>query len=84
MQSYADYSLFTYINEGVSLQVLIYVDDLIIRCSDLKVLEKSKSYLSTCFHMKDLGNVKYFLGIEVARAFSGIFLSQQKYTRYHL
>lgn len=30
--------------------------------------------------MKDLGVLKYFLGIEVARNQEGIFLCQQKYT----
>lgn len=63
----------------MSLRVLIYVDDLIISCNNLEVLEKFKSYLSTGFHMKDLGKVKYFLGIEVAHASLGIFLSQRKY-----
>ena len=34
--------------------------------------------------MKDLGTLKYFLGIEVSRSQHGLFLSQQKYTLYLL
>ena len=42
-----------------------------------KVLQ---SYLSSEFEMKDLGHLKYFLGIAVSRSdIKGIFLSQRKY-----
>ncbi|GJV22574.1 retrovirus-related pol polyprotein from transposon TNT 1-94 [Tanacetum coccineum] len=47
--------------------------------NDHESIMQFKSYLSSCFHMKDLGILKYFLGVEVARAQDGIFLCQRKY-----
>ena len=63
-QSYSDYSLFTLCRDDVQLNVLVYVDDLIISGNNGKAIQSFKTYLSTCFHMKDLGSLKYFLGIE--------------------
>ena len=40
---------------------------------------KLKSCLAKEFEIKDLGNLKYFLGIEVAWSRKGIFVSQRKY-----
>ena len=39
-----------------------------------------QQYLASEFEMKQLGNLKYFLGIKVARSKHGIFLCQRKYT----
>ncbi|RVW82344.1 Retrovirus-related Pol polyprotein from transposon RE2 [Vitis vinifera] len=65
---------------NVQINVLVYVDDLIISGNDSAALKTFKAYLSDCFKMKDLGVLKYFLGIEVARSSAGLFLCQRKYT----
>ncbi|CAL2276208.1 unnamed protein product [Prunus armeniaca] len=44
-----------------------------------KEISQLQDYLATEFEMKDIGGLKYFLGIEVARSQQGIFLSQRKY-----
>ena len=59
-QSKQDYSRFSYRKNWFAQHVLVYVDDLIVSRNCLKLLESFKTYLSACFHMKDLGLLKYF------------------------
>ncbi|XP_020258455.1 uncharacterized protein LOC109834849 [Asparagus officinalis] len=47
--------------------------------SDLSGIETLKHHLSLEFDVKGLGNLKYFLGIEIAHSHKGLFLSQRKY-----
>ena len=61
--------------------VLVYVDDLIITGDDEIEIDQIRSNLSIRFHMKELGELKHFLGLEVERTKGGIFLCQQKYTQ---
>ena len=42
-------------------------------------IARLKSFLNKQFKIKDLGELKYFIEIEVARTKRGIFLSQRKY-----
>lgn len=39
-----------------------------------------KHLLNSQFHMKDLGDVTYFLGLEISKNSQGIFVPQHKYT----
>lgn len=65
-QCNADHSLFTYSIGTTFLAILIYVDDLVIAGNDTDVCNSFKAYLSKCFRMKDMGRLKYFLGLELA------------------
>ena len=55
------------------------MDDIVIIGSDSKGILSLKSFLQSQFHTKDLGMLRYFLGIEVMRSKHEIFLSQRKY-----
>ncbi|RVX21666.1 Retrovirus-related Pol polyprotein from transposon TNT 1-94 [Vitis vinifera] len=76
----ADHTLFVKKSHAWKMAILIvYVDDIILSGNDMEELQKLKKYLSEEFEVKDLGNLKYFLGMEVARSRKGIVVSQRKY-----
>jgi hypothetical protein len=78
-QSKSDDSIFYMHSEGGIILLVVYVDDIVITGSDSKGIASLKNFLPTQFTTKDLGTLKYFLGVEVSRCKKGIFLSQRKY-----
>lgn len=59
--------------------VLIYVDDLLITSDDLSLIQETKHTLQSKFKIKDLGDLRYFLGIKFARSHEGILMHLRKY-----
>jgi hypothetical protein len=58
---------------------VIYVDDLIITGDSDENIFDLKKFLKQKFEMKDLGKLRYFLGIEVIQSRKGIWLLQRQY-----
>ena len=79
IQSKADYSLIYKGNGSTYVALLVYVDDIVITGASLEGINSLKQSLSEEFKLKDLGNLKMFLGLEVARSKSGISVCQRKY-----
>jgi histone deacetylase 1/2 len=77
--SKSDTSLFIYSKNGVTIFMLIYVDDIIVTSSCQDAVTTLLKDLRADFALKDLGNLSYFLGIEVNSRQGGIVLSQEKY-----
>ena len=56
------------------------MDDIVITGSDQDGIQKFKQHLFSHFQTKDLGKLKYFLGIEVAQSNFGVVIFQRKHT----
>ncbi|KAM0071898.1 putative RNA-directed DNA polymerase [Helianthus debilis subsp. tardiflorus] len=79
VQSVCDYSLFVLSKSDVFVVLLVYVDDIVVTGNNKAAIEHVKNTLRESFQIKDLGLLRYFLGIEVLYSDNGICLSQRKY-----
>lgn len=59
--------------------LIVYVNDMVVTGDDSHEVSNLEAHLAREFEIKDLGPFRYFLGIEVARSSSGIFISQMKF-----
>jgi hypothetical protein len=77
--SKADTSLFIYDKHGVTMFLLMYVDDIIMTSSSPTTVDALLKDLRSDFARKDIGNLHYFLGIQVMKKDGSLVLSQEKY-----
>jgi hypothetical protein len=77
--SKADTSLFIYNKHIVTMYLLVYVDDIIVTSSSTAAVDALLRDLGAEFVLKDLGDLQYFLGIQVIKQSDGLLLCQEKY-----
>lgn len=58
--------------------ILVYVDDMLLTRNNLEPIQATKVNLREAFKIKDLGELRYFLGIEFCRSQEGILMNQRK------
>ncbi|WVZ94605.1 hypothetical protein U9M48_040475 [Paspalum notatum var. saurae] len=75
----SDASLFVYHDNGAMAYLLVYVDDIILTASSAPLLKRIVDKLSSEFAIKDLGPLKFFLGVQVHRDSTGFHFHQAQY-----
>ena len=71
-----DSCIYIYFDKNVTCFIALYVDDLMVVCDSNDFLNDIKTKLKREYSMKDLGEIKQFLGIEINKKVNNIFISQ--------
>nr|GEU62788.1 hypothetical protein [Tanacetum cinerariifolium] len=76
-----DPTLFITKHKGDILLVKIYVDDIIFGSTNPKLLKQYEKLMHSKFEMFMMGELKFFLGIQIYQSPRGIFINQAKYAQ---
>ncbi|GJU68324.1 putative ribonuclease H-like domain-containing protein [Tanacetum coccineum] len=74
-----DKTLFIKIDQGDILIVQVYVDDIIFGSTKKKLCTEFEKMMHKKFQMSSMGELTFFLGLQVKQKKDGIFISQDKY-----
>ncbi|WOG95118.1 hypothetical protein DCAR_0314420 [Daucus carota subsp. sativus] len=75
-----EHALYTKTNSGGDIMIVcLYVDDMIFTGNNPGMFDDFKKVMTNEFEMTDIGQMSYFLGVEVKQSKDGIFMCQKKY-----
>ncbi|GJV27806.1 ribonuclease H-like domain-containing protein [Tanacetum coccineum] len=74
-----DQTLFIKRHKGHILLVQIYVDDIIFGSTKKELCDEFEKLMKDKFQMSSMGELTFFLGLQVQQKKNGIFISQDKY-----
>jgi hypothetical protein len=77
----ADINLYIKVSQGNILLIEVYVDDIIFGSDDDRLSHKFAKDMQNEFEMSLLGELSFFLGLQIRQSNQGIFISQTKYIR---
>ena len=66
-ENIVDQCIYLKVSRSKFIFLILYVDDILLASSDLGLLGETKEYLSKNFHMADMGEANYVIGIEIFR-----------------
>ncbi|XP_055823367.1 uncharacterized mitochondrial protein AtMg00810-like [Solanum dulcamara] len=75
-----DYSLFFKTTGGLISIISVYVDDILLTGDAISKILDVTHFLNAEFQVKMLGDINYFLGMEIIREASGFIISQRQFT----
>ena len=76
-----DKTLFIKKSNAEIILVQIYVDDIIFGATQDRLCEEFVAAMKVKFEMSMMGELSFFLGLQVKQTKDGIFLSQSKYCK---
>lgn len=78
INSKSDFSLFCFVNDSVSVYILVYVHNIIITSNEIKIHDYITRFFDT-FSCRDLVELNFFLGLGCIMNDDGMIMCQRKY-----
>ena len=76
-----DNNLYIKTEDNDLLIILVYVDDIIFGCNKDSLVQWFASAMDSEFEMSMIGELSFFLGLQITQRSEGMFISQEKYLR---